>query len=524
MTKMKAILTAIMIVILIAILVPLVVKAQNGSWNDSERELVNGDFETVIIGGGWAGVGAARTLYDKGLRNFIVLEGRDYIGGRSRTVPFDTSTVELGSQWIHGASTANPVYNAAQKASITITKEPGNVVAYSDVYGGSSPHRVPQQDLRSLEQAQWTNGFFPYQRRLQDSTNKDMSLRATADKYIQSRGITGQARTGLEFVLELYITQEYAASLQSMSTWWWDSDYVVKGGDGIIQSGAGKGYTGIIESYAGSFIDKIQLSSKVTRIDWSNTGSVIVDYIQGGVAKQVRARKAIITVPLGVLQRGSIQFTPSLPRWKLTAIRRLGMGLLNKLIMKWPDTDTLPWPSNTEWIERITETSEAGKWTDFYNMKPSTGKNILVAFSAGNEALRVEGLSDQQQLSEAMASMKHMYGDNIPAPEQILVTRWSADPFSAGSYSYYKVGSRPRHRKNLKKPLGDRLFFAGEACHLRYPSTTHGALLSGKEAAILVANRLQRRLVQGEEEQADHVEEEEASFTGSERRLRDLSR
>jgi hypothetical protein len=41
--------------------------------------------------------------------------------------------------------------------------------------------------------------------------------------------------------------------------------------------------------------------------------------------------QAIITVPLGVLQKGSIAFTPALPASKQTAINRLGMGLLDKV-------------------------------------------------------------------------------------------------------------------------------------------------------------------------------------------------
>jgi monoamine oxidase len=45
------------------------------------------------------------------------------------------------------------------------------------------------------------------------------------------------------------------------------------------------------------------------------------------------ARRAVVTVPLGVLRAGTIQFSPALSTHKLAAIRRLGMGALNKVTL-----------------------------------------------------------------------------------------------------------------------------------------------------------------------------------------------
>ncbi len=64
-----------------------------------------------------------------------------------------------------------------------------------------------------------------------------------------------------------------------------------------------------------------------------------------------------------------------------------------------------------------------------------------------------------------------------------LRTNWSQDPFSAGSYSYYAKAEQAGDRTELAKPIGDRLFFAGEACHPQYNSTVHAAHESGLIAA-----------------------------------------
>jgi monoamine oxidase len=69
------------------------------------------------------------------------------------------------------------------------------------------------------------------------------------------------------------------------------------------------------------------------------------------------------------------------------------------------------------------------------------------------------------------------------------VTRWAQDPFAFGSYSYLAVGSSNRDRELLATPVADRLFFAGEATRTDYPSTVHGAYLSGQRAAAEVRER-----------------------------------
>ena len=59
---------------------------------------------------------------------------------------------------------------------------------------------------------------------------------------------------------------------------------------------------------------------------------------------------------------------------------------------------------------------------------------------------------------------------------------WTEDRWSRGSYSHARPG-RAGARAVLAKPIGDRLFFAGEATHATLYSTAHGAYLSGQTAA-----------------------------------------
>lgn len=77
-------------------------------------------------------------------------------------------------------------------------------------------------------------------------------------------------------------------------------------------------------------------------------------------------------------------------------------------------------------------------------------------------------------------------GDNR-MPTFALATRWFDDPYSFGSYSYLPKGVRASKRGELAAPVDQRLFFAGEATSTDFPSTMHGALISGRRAADEIA-------------------------------------
>ena len=79
-------------------------------------------------------------------------------------------------------------------------------------------------------------------------------------------------------------------------------------------------------------------------------------------------------------------------------------------------------------------------------------------------------------------------------PKETVVTRWRADPWSRGSYSFVSTGSSGNDYDILATPVipgnpgktndmiknPPRVFFAGEHTIRNYPATVHGALLSGE--------------------------------------------
>src|SRR4051794_5529807 len=74
----------------------------------------------------------------------------------------------------------------------------------------------------------------------------------------------------------------------------------------------------------------------------------------------------------------------------------------------------------------------------------------------------------------------------IPRPAGMVRTSWGSDHFARGAVSFNAVGSTDDDRDALAAPVGDRLFFAGEATSRDQPGTVGGARASGTRVATEV--------------------------------------
>ena len=82
-----------------------------------------------------------------------------------------------------------------------------------------------------------------------------------------------------------------------------------------------------------------------------------------------------------------------------------------------------------------------------------------------------------------MKDLMTIYGPGIPEPIAVRRSDWNASPYTGGSYSNPAVDSTPLDHDAFLEPVGERLYFAGEHTSSAYPSTVHGAYLSGLDAA-----------------------------------------
>jgi monoamine oxidase len=263
---------------------------------------------------------------------------------------------------------------------------------------------------------------------------------------------------------------EYGADAKDLSLWEWDQDEEFGGEEVVFPNG----YHQIVKGLAQGL--DIRLNTMVNAIQYGDEGVEV--QTSAGV---FMAEKVVVTIPLGVLKQASIKFEPPLPQSKQEAINRLGMGVLNKVYLKFPN---IFWDADAEVFSYIGET--LGEWSDWLSFTPMTGEPILMAFHGGDKGFDLEDLSDDEVIAGAMQTLRTMFGEDAPAPETYLITRWGRDKFSYGSYSHIPPFASGDDYDALFEPVDDVLFFAGEATSQKYPATVHGAYLSGVAAGELV--------------------------------------
>jgi len=298
-------------------------------------------------------------------------------------------------------------------------------------------------------------------------TDNDVSLTQVAKSLNLSDAHTMETKAYLNFVLNGTFEHEFAGSCDDLSALWFDNGEAFPGDDALFADG----YHVIADHLAEGL--KIELEQVVESIRQDSSSVRVTTQNKEHVADL-----ALVTVPLGVLQNGVISFEPDLSASKQKAIQALGMGVLNKCYLKFPHAF---WPTDVDWLEYISE--HHGEWTEWVSFMRTLSRPVLLGFNAAKRGEEIETLSDQAIVDSAMATLRIVYGSKIPEPIDYQITRWAADPYSYGSYSFDPVGSTPVSRKALAKPEGERLFFAGEATNSAYSSTVHGAYLSGLRAA-----------------------------------------
>lgn len=252
----------------------------------------------------------------------------------------------------------------------------------------------------------------------------------------------------------------------------------------------GIGFGNVAAEFAAPFSSKIKLNSKVVEInseegDADDDETTVVKYVdENGVAKSVKAKTVLVTVSLGVLKAGNINFVPSLPEEKQQSIDAMGFGTVNKCIMTWNnDGDTIVWPMDQYWFHLITPEDEtSGQWTQFNNpTKFKGGRPSLTAWVGGDEAIEAEKQSDEEILSVVMKNLRAMFPD-ITEPDNVIISRWSQDENVRGTYSFPVPGRDYYDDAYYLSERFGRIWFAGEATGSGW-ATTMGAWNTGEDSA-----------------------------------------
>ena len=410
---------------------------------------MSADVDIVIVGGGAAGVAAARRLAGSGLTT-LLLEAGSRLGGRACTQETRGLELDLGCGWLHSAE-RNSWAAIAQASGIAVDQSRAAWGAqYKDL--GFSP----------AEQAEAWRAFEAWTTRLRESP-------PASDRAADALEPQGRWNAHIRAIVS-FIS---GARLEQLSA----ADYVAY--DEASTETNWRLPTGLGALVARSFPREValRLATPVESIALIHDGVRIAT-----PTGDIRARAALLTVSTSVLAGDSIELPGALEPWR-EAARQLPLGLNEKLFLE--ITGAGPFEPETHVTGNPRDASTAS-----YYIRPF-GWPVIECFFGGERAhlLCEQGLD--AGFSFAMDQIAELFGAEVrKSLRPLAASHWSRSKRVGGAYSYALPGQQAA-RTRLALPFEQRLFFAGEATHGSDFSTAHGAHDSGTRAAAEVIAALE---------------------------------
>ena len=433
--------------------------------------------DVCVIGAGMAGLGAAITLQTKRDYSVIILEAQNRHGGRVYTDYESLShVVERGAQWIHGIE-GNPLTEMVQNL---------NAPHFVTDYENSNFY-----DVDTLMSDSAVNSFQAEYAKLmgevadlQESVHTDISLAEAIDSSYVKLGYTSTQQRYSNFAVVDSVELEYATSSEKMSLMWWDNDEELDGEDWWMPEGYGAVPDALVRDHT---LD-VRYNHSVISIDYSynQTSHVVVTTAE---QQEFTCAQVVVAVPLGILKNNNISFTPALPAATQHGVDHLEMGLLEKHFVQFNETF---WSTLQDFLYILDPDDsryELSTFVEIFNIAHYVNEaHMLCLFSSGDAAYADEEQSESWRLQQLMTRLRQVWPD-APDPEAHVFSSWGKDPYTYGSYSSVGLGGSTEDRNVFRVPVrasdtaADTVFFAGEHSSLCFPSTVHGAYLSGVNAA-----------------------------------------
>ncbi|MDX7952992.1 NAD(P)/FAD-dependent oxidoreductase [Lichenihabitans sp. Uapishka_5] len=405
--------------------------------------------DVAVVGAGAAGIAVARHLAaTRPDLSVLVLEASERLGGRALTLT-DGSGIDLGCGWLHGGRD-NAWTAIADAAGVAVDREPAP-------WNRTKPDDGPRAVERQAARAAMHDYFDRLDGETLDGTDKPLSaFLEPGGRWNNFIGAVATYINGAE--LECASTQDYLRYAPGRPPDWRLPD----------------GYGRLIADHAAPV--PVVPHAAVSRIAHGGA-AVSLETARG----RLDCRAAVVTVSSTCLAEEVIRFDPPLPD-KQEAAAGVPLGVANKVYLDIAEPEALP---AEVYLHGAMDRVDTGA----YALKPF-GRPWIEGYYGGTLARAIEAMTPEAAAAFAIDELVGIFGADLRRHLRLRVRSvWAGNPWARGSYSY----ARPGHadaRAVLAAPVGDRLFFAGEACSRHRFSTAHGAYETGVAAAQAIAGRL----------------------------------
>jgi monoamine oxidase len=440
--------------------------------------------DVVVVGAGFAGLTAARELTRRGY-DVLVLEGRDRVGGRSRTGHVAGIPVDMGGTFVGPTQDAVLTLAAELGISTVPTYHDGaNLIRWRGVtrpYSGTIP-RLSLGGLLDIGRVRWQ--FERISRRI-PLTDPWTARRANRLDALSLGGWLRSVHAGS--------TARDLLAIMARVTWGCEPDdvsmlhaarYVAAAGgldrmldveNGAQQDRFAAGTQQIAEKAAAELGEAVVLGAAVNCIE-HDEAAVRIASVKGRAV----ARCVVVAIPPA--HRADIEFTPPLPAEYARLAGRWPQGRLSKAYAAYL---TPFWRDKGFSGEAL---SDGGPVFITFDLSPRPdGPGILLGFV---DARTFDDLPADQRRQRALDCFAALFGDDALKPLDYVDYRWGAEKFAAGGpTAAVPPGSWTRYGPWLRRPVGP-IFWAGTETADEWTGFLDGAVRSGQRAAAEVAARL----------------------------------
>lgn len=418
--------------------------------------------DVVVIGAGVSGLTAARRLAEAGLQ-VVILEASDRVGGRILTVRDGETVVELGAEFIHGRPEV--LWDLIAEAGLETYERVGSFLRSQD--GGllssdsQDGENDPLEQLKSFEGPDCSfTDFLARSGIPQDEWAEQIS-------YIEG---FNAADARMASAVALGKQQRAEDAIEGDRMW------KVRGGYDLVPA--------FLKERVIAAGGEIRLAAEVVRVRWNQECEGKQSYVRIATAdgQELAAKSCVVTVPLGVLQAGTIEFAPAVPE-VIEAAGRMRMGQVCRFTLI---LGRRLWPESMSFLQAPERTP--GIW---WTSRPAE-ENTLTGWVGGPDAASLLRLSTDElrewAIAELAAALSIAETEVRTELRSFQSFNWQADAHFLGAYSWVPVGGLQASAE-MCSPLHGILFFAGEHTDTTgHWGTVHAALGSGLRVAAQVLN------------------------------------
>ncbi|KAK7091653.1 uncharacterized protein [Littorina saxatilis] len=437
--------------------------------------------EVVVIGGGIAGLAAARQIVNRGRGRFSVHvyeARRERYGGRVWTNRLKNPRargleVDLGGNTLNVVNQlTNPLLNLTRDLEL----ETATISNAQFIVPWLNKKYSDDELMQAMIQASTIISDAVNSTRHQGT---DRSIKDAIDSQLKEKGVGKEdVRSLLLRSLPSYVISEYSALH-------YQADSLDFGYEQVLLDGMGELMDRLVSGSEDEKPMKIRLRTAVRQVKVDRSQGKVTLRLKDG--SQVTVDEVIVAVPAPVIAKGDLLFEPSLPKEYQWAVSQIGMSDGNKVVVEF---DVPFWPNDHGvFIAAAQHEDDRGFLQTWLNIHKVLGKPVLVGLLFGDAARRFESLSDEEVKDSVLQKLQSVFGNDAVSSKnivKILRSAWTSDQWSGGASSYPKVGNVPKLWDTFAEPLCPNVYFAGEHTVFRGHGTLHGAYASGIRAADLL--------------------------------------